>query len=165
MSEFVCDVNECENMVFSLSVSLCPNHYAMKRKHGVPNPKFICANCKQEYVFNGVKLNSTNFCPECFSIYSRFWSRRFNSHKISVFDFYKMLISQDEKCKICKSYEKLQIDHDPQCCPSRKGSSCGKCIRGLLCNNCNTMLAFYEKGKGILIIEQFENYLKESREK
>src|SRR5215467_2780883 len=28
------------------------------------------------------------------------------------------------------------IDHDPACCPGR--TSCGRCIRGLLCSQCNT---------------------------
>jgi len=36
----------------------------------------------------------------------------------------------------------LQIDHDHQCCGG--GGSCGKCVRGALCNRHNTALGGYE---------------------
>ena len=35
------------------------------------------------------------------------------------------------------------VDHDHACCPEG-GRSCGKCIRGLLCMECNKYLGFYE---------------------
>lgn len=37
---------------------------------------------------------------------------------------------------------KPRIDHDHQCCDS--GSSCGACIRGVLCPQCNTKVAYLE---------------------
>ena len=30
------------------------------------------------------------------------------------------------------------MDHYHKCCPGK--TSCGKCVRGLLCGNCNTIL-------------------------
>jgi len=57
-----------------------------------------------------------------------------------------LLAAQAGGCGVCGTKEptwrgqqaNFRIDHDHGCCPGEK--TCGKCIRGLLCGNCNTML-------------------------
>jgi Recombination endonuclease VII len=76
---------------------------------------------------------------------------------ITEAEYNGMLALQGGVCAICKCSETLTIcdvlvslavDHDHRCCPENK-HSCGKCIRGLLCSNCNTALAKLKDNPGL----------------
>ncbi len=62
-------------------------------------------------------------------------------------------------CALCEEPEaergRLSIDHDHSCCGDSK--ACKKCIRGLLCGNCNRMLGFVEVRKALIL--RFADYL------
>jgi hypothetical protein len=45
------------------------------------------------------------------------------------------LLMIEQGCEMCGSTETLCVDHDHNCCPGT--ITCGKCIRGILCHNCN----------------------------
>lgn len=76
--------------------------------------------------------------------------RLFSTYKISP-DFYSYLTAiHGDLCGICGNKEtavhgrtgkpvSLSVDHDHGCCSLEK--SCGKCIRGLLCRDCNVGIA------------------------
>lgn len=73
--------------------------------------------------------------------------------------------SRDHRCDICKRQwqtgdNAFHVDHDSACCPSR-GPSCGRCVRGYLCQLCNTQgLSWYELvGRSVTIVPVFEDYL------
>lgn len=85
------------------------------------------------------------------------------AHKITLEAFEKMLEWQDGKCACGKTFNpigskssKACIDHNHSCCPT--GRSCGKCIRGLLCFRCNSVLGFLENDPHLLP-EYLKNYL------
>lgn len=82
-------------------------------------------------------------------------------YKLSQEDFDNMLKSQDFKCYICKSenpgkHGTFYVDHDHSCCPGQV--TCGKCIRGLLCQRCNRALGLFRDD--IPIITEALEYLK-----
>jgi hypothetical protein len=57
---------------------------------------------------------------------------------------YNEMISKG--CHVCGEYQErnLHVDHDHSCCNGQ--ITCGKCVRGVLCNKCNTSVAKYEDG-------------------
>ena len=63
-------------------------------------------------------------------------------------DFDWMLEFQGHACGMCR--EKFQdgqpvcVDHDHNCHPQEK-RACRKCVRGLLCKDCNTALGHIER--------------------
>lgn len=66
--------------------------------------------------------------------------RRFTQHGITRQRYEQMLAAQGGCCAICRGTEPgkqgWHIDHDHDCCPGRS-RSCGQCVRGILCFNCN----------------------------
>lgn len=59
-------------------------------------------------------------------------------------DYDDLLAQQGGGCAVCgataadQGGKALAVDHDHSCCPGV--GSCGKCIRGILCDACNTTL-------------------------
>lgn len=67
---------------------------------------------------------------------------------ITIEEFEALLETQGGKCAICPASVRedgyrLSIDHDHRCCPGTV--SCGNCIRGILCPNCNRGLGLFDE--------------------
>jgi hypothetical protein len=87
-------------------------------------------------------------CKECDT-----FMRIKRMYKISKTDIEQFLKKQ-KGCAICHKSENLfpiwwAVDHDHKCCSGIE--SCGNCIRGILCSNCNRGLGQFKDSEKILI--------------
>lgn len=72
-----------------------------------------------------------------------------------------MLLAQGGHCALCprtpeENGKRLGVDHDHVCCPGR--DSCGKCVRGLVCQRHNLGLGYFDDD--IAALEDAITYLK-----
>lgn len=70
---------------------------------------------------------------------------RLPRYGITYDQFQTMLRDQGGACYLCEEVKEktLCVDHDHRCCPGSR--SCGKCVRGLLCSNCNKLVGYAEQ--------------------
>jgi hypothetical protein len=72
----------------------------------------------------------------------KFWTVRCkpckvaHAHGTTVAKLLELQGSDAPECAACGSTADLKVDHDHACCPA--GQSCGQCVRGYLCHECNT---------------------------
>lgn len=53
----------------------------------------------------------------------------------------RLIAEANDQCQICHTpvvWETARIDHDHACCSDKNAPTCGYCIRGILCQSCNT---------------------------
>jgi hypothetical protein len=83
-------------------------------------------------------------------------SRERNARKYGItWEIYQEILElQGGGCAACGEIPSgdriLGIDHDHSCCPE-KNTSCGKCVRGLLCSGCNGALGLVQDSEKKLV--------------
>jgi len=94
---------------------------------------------------------------------------KIRKYGVSIDDLKTKLEAQYGACATCMTpitlyvtddvswSKKANIDHDHSCCPGE--TSCGKCIRGLLCGNCNRILGLLKESH--ITLTALASYLKE----
>jgi len=124
-------------------------------KTGPPRPRAQCRVCDAAYEKSRRDPRSTRDIG---------LKHKFN---ITLADEERLLREQDG-CAICHTWEPgtgpgggWTIDHDHSCCP-QKGRSCGKCVRGVLCQPCNRGLGQFRDNidrlkSAVNYLERFEN--------
>lgn len=117
----------------------------------------VCKQCKTEQVKKYYLDNPEKRLEK--QEKDRVSKTNWKSHHITEDIYNEMLSLHKGKCYICKDRDATDIDHDHNCCSGSK--SCGRCIRGLLCNRCNTALGVLEKNRQNLnfMIQYIDKYI------
>ena len=107
-----------------------------------------CRVCEELLSFDNYSGKRNPYCKKCSAYLGHV--RNVRKYGIQPEDYINLLKEQDYKCKTCgrTTEKRLCIDHDHSCCAGEK--SCGKCIRGLLCFDCNVALGMIKDDLGTL---------------
>jgi hypothetical protein len=133
----LCTLEGCETPNYA--GGLCKMHYERKRRTGTPELKNFGRDSYYGQPYNKVRANHLRL-----------------RYQITLEEYEEMA---KNGCEICGRrslrHKKLHVDHDHKCCPvpryadgsSKYHKTCGKCIRGVLCDRCNGTVGLYEAGK------------------
>lgn len=72
-------------------------------------------------------------------------------YNLTLGQYYELWKSQNGSCAICglpEGNRSLHVDHDHACCSG--STSCGQCVRALLCFQCNAGLGNFRDDPGLL---------------
>ena len=116
--------------------------------------KIHCRWCKL-YLDENQFGKTKTYCKSCANTIGH--TSNIKRYGISPEQYIDMSNAQNNVCKICGSADskRLSVDHDHSCCPN--SSSCGKCIRGLLCHRCNKTLGMVNDD--VTVLQKMIQYL------
>ncbi len=67
-------------------------------------------------------------------------------YKMTPEDYNNKLTEQENHCALCATVRikerRMPVDHDHKCCPGK--TTCGKCTRSILCQQCNVKVGYLE---------------------
>jgi len=144
----------------------CEDHTTSRQYRTTENTSWrhiVCAICNQLTRIRPGTLEPV--CTTCRSKHRALIGRA-RRHHVPVLTVLRWLTT-GPACDLCG--KRLQtgysnnrkapfaIDHDHKCCPER--TSCGQCVRGLLCVRCNATLGSYEDLIGGVGRQKVEEYL------
>lgn len=107
-----------------------------QRKNAVDGRYNVCILCARddtkEWKKNLSKDKKTNYARA--SVVAQY--------SLTLADYDAMVERQNGVCAVCRQPpvrdQFLAVDHNRSCCPGK--TSCGGCVRGLLCIKCNTAI-------------------------
>lgn len=132
-------------------VKSCKDCGSTTRKLPYPGPR--CTTC---YRARKRVLKDKNHSDRMLKLYN-----------LSDGEYAALYEAQGGMCYVCGPWtgnrgltKKLSVDHDHSCCPAPP--ICGKCIRGLICSRCNSLIGELGDSAGHIQarLQQLQNYIK-----
>ncbi len=166
MTNRECTFPGCSKPERNRANQLCTGHYGQLRRGEEVRPlrsygashkrdaegRKRCSRCdawkpEGQFFKRAESNDGLNFyCVDCDRAGSL--ARRYN---LSASRYLEMLAEQDDACAICRKAFTEEtvpyVDHDHACCPE-DATSCGRCVRGLLCQQCNTGVGMFGDDSG-----------------
>lgn len=117
-----------------------------------------CTQYKPDAAFATVPTRRDGLHTECRACFSDRHARR--RYGVAYSELFKR---QGGRCAMCSGVpvegQRFAIDHDHACCPGNE-STCGQCVRGLICRRCNVALGYFEDPT---LVERASRYLATTR--
>lgn len=122
-----------------------------RKKNGTIVSRTMCKSCVRSYgkdwYVENKPIQSARRKAWRDSHVEYYTERQFKRIGVTAEQYNLMLESQGGVCAICEnkcsSGKRLSVDHDHSCCPSSR-KACGRCVRALLCMNCNQALGKFK---------------------
>ena len=119
-----------------------------RKKDGSPSYRENCKECLKskdsEYYKNNaekIKLRT-----KAYDTTDKAKARRslyhIKKHGITLEEYELLKAKFDGLCWVCQESPGTVVDHDHKCCSGT--FSCGKCVRGILCHQCNVGLGMFQ---------------------
>lgn len=146
-----CEFKGCPNRRDSWG--LCSAHAKQKTRgvelysvHRFSPESCLMPDCSKPHFTKG-------YCSTHFSRYSRY--------QLTIIQAI-MLDVDNAICPLCgENSPQMAIDHDHSCCNTGARTTCGKCLRGVLCYMCNQGLGFLRDDSAVM--QRAIEYLESSR--
>jgi hypothetical protein len=124
------------------------------RRSKAPERIKSCIVCSAQFISKPKQITCSHACKRI----RLKQTKMLLNYGLSQESLQEIMSRQGGGCAICLRTSpgvRLVVDHDHQCCAGLK--SCGRCVRGILCNQCNQALGLF--GESVSRIKNAVEYL------